>query len=189
MPLRVGLRRSTGGTGRSLLARARRGVLPAARSLYLCGILAGWSDNIRPSSHSLRSVSSESTSLPAFGRVNFPGPFSHHEVVVDGWTVPLIHAHPTGENDESVMLVIDGRLAITVSVEEAERFVPFLADAVAVALGYTSHPNKDAEQPLVKQPQPRPVRMHGIADITPPKRPNTSEGRAGCSSLCCPGAS
>ena len=65
------------------------------------------------------------------------------------------------------MLVIDGRLAITVSVEEAERFVPFLADAVAVALGYTSHPNKDAEQPLVKQPQPRPVRMHGIADITP----------------------
>lgn len=42
-----------------------------------------------------------------------------------------------------------------------KRFVPFLADAIAIALGYTSHPNEDAEQPLVKQPQPRPVRMHG----------------------------
>jgi hypothetical protein len=112
-------------------------------------------------------VSSEPSDFPAFGRVNFPGPFQHHEVVVDGWAVPLLHAHPSGENDESVTLVIDSRLALTVSVEEAERFVPFLADAIAVALGYTSHPNEDAEQPLIKQPQPRPVRMHGIAGITP----------------------
>jgi hypothetical protein len=65
------------------------------------------------------------------------------------------------------MLILDSRLAITVSVEEAERFVPFLADALAVALGYTSHPNEDAEQPLTKQPQPRPVRMHGIAFVPP----------------------
>lgn len=96
-------------------------------------------------------------------RVSFPGPFPRHEVVVDEWAVPLLHAHPCGENDESIMLVLDNRLAITVSVEEAERFVPFLADAIAVALGYTAHPNEDAEQPLVKQPQPRPVRMYSIA--------------------------
>lgn len=98
-------------------------------------------------------------------RVSFPGPFERHEVVVNGWSVPLLHAHPTGEHDESVMLVLDQRLALTLSVEEAERFLPFLADAIAVALGYTSHPNEDAEQPLVKQPQPRPVRMHGIAGV------------------------
>ncbi len=96
-------------------------------------------------------------------RVSFPGPFSAHDVVVDGWKVPFLLAHPCGEHDESVMLVIDNRLAATFTVEETERFVPFLADAIAVALGYTSHPNEDAEQPLVKQPQPRPVRMHGIA--------------------------
>ena len=96
-------------------------------------------------------------------RVSFPGPFPRHEVVVDGWSVPLLHAHPCGEHDESVMLVLDNRLAITVSVGEAERFVPFLADAIAVALGFTSHPGEDAEQPLVRQPQPRPVRMHSIA--------------------------
>jgi hypothetical protein len=100
-------------------------------------------------------------------RVSFPGPFTHHEVVVDGWAVPLLQAQPTGENDESVMLILDKRLAVTVSVEEAERFVPFLADAIAIALGYTCHPNEDAEQPLVKQPQPRPVRMHGIAGVVP----------------------
>lgn len=85
---------------------------------------------------------------------------------MNGWSVPLLHAHPTGEADESVMLVIDDRLAATFSVEEAERFVPFLADAIAVALGYMSHPNEDAGEPLVRQPQPRPVRMHGIAGIT-----------------------
>jgi hypothetical protein len=99
-------------------------------------------------------------------RVSFPGPFNHHEVVVDGWTVPLLHAHPCGDHDESVMLVVDKRLALTVTVEEAERFVPFVADAIAVALGYTCHPNEDAEQPLVKQPQPRPVRMHAISAET-----------------------
>jgi len=96
-------------------------------------------------------------------RVSFPGPFSQHDVVVNGWKVPFLHAHPTGENDESVMVVLDNRFAETFSVEEAERFLPFLADAIAVALGYTAHPHEDSEQPLVKQPHPRPVRMHGIA--------------------------
>ena len=96
-------------------------------------------------------------------QVSFPWLFTRHEVVVNGWAVPLLHAQPCGEHDESVTLVLDRRLAVTLSVEEAERFVPFLADAIAVALGYTSHPDEDAEQPLTRQPQPRPVRMHAIA--------------------------
>jgi hypothetical protein len=98
-------------------------------------------------------------------RVSFPGPFTQHEVVVDGWSVPLLHAHPGGDHDENVTLVLDSRLAATFTVEEAERFVPFLADAIAIALGYTCHPNEDAEQPLTRQPQPRPVRMHGIGAV------------------------
>ena len=102
----------------------------------------------------------EANAAPMF-RVSFPGPFTRHEVVVDGWSVPHLHAQPCGDNDEHVMLILDSRLAITVSVDEAERFVPFLADAIAVALGYTCHPNEDTERPM-KQPQPRPVRMHGI---------------------------
>lgn len=100
------------------------------------------------------------TKMPSEPRVSYPGPFSAHEVVVDGWSVPHLKAHPCGENDESIMLVIDSRLAATFTVGEAERFVPFLADAVAVALGYTCHPKSD-EEPL-RLPQPRPMRMHGI---------------------------
>ena len=52
-------------------------------------------------------------------RVSFPGPFSHHDVVVDGWKVPLLQAHPTGGADERIMLVIDNRFADTFTVEEA----------------------------------------------------------------------
>ena len=72
-------------------------------------------------------------------------------------------AHPTGENDEQVMLVLDQRIAETFSVEEAERVVPFLAHAIAIALGYPSHPSEDAEPPLATQPHLGPVRMRGIA--------------------------
>jgi hypothetical protein len=93
-------------------------------------------------------------------RVQFPGPFNQHDVVVDGWKVPLLHAHPTGANDNEIMLVIDHRLAETFTVAEAERFVPFLADAIAVALGYTCHPNGDEEPNW--NPQPRPVRTNAI---------------------------
>jgi hypothetical protein len=95
-------------------------------------------------------------------RVSFPGPFSQHDVVVDGWKVPLVHAQPMVDQDDRVTLVLDNRLAESFTVEEAERFIPFLADAIAIALGYPCHPDEDAEQPLLKQPQPRPVRAHTI---------------------------
>jgi len=91
-------------------------------------------------------------------RVTFPGPFQHHDVVVDGWRVPFLQAHMTAE--DRISLVIDRRLATELSVEEAERVVPFVADAISVALGYTSHPQGD-EQP-VRNPQPRPVRSVGV---------------------------
>jgi hypothetical protein len=99
----------------------------------------------------------------AMFRVNFPGPFTQHDVTVNGWKVPFLHAHPVGEQDEEVTLVLDNRLAETFTVEEAERFVPFLADAIAIALGYTAHPSEDAEQLPVRHLHPRLVRMHGIA--------------------------
>jgi hypothetical protein len=99
-------------------------------------------------------------------RVEYPGPFSAHDVVVDGWRAPLMRAQPCGDHDEAVTLILDDRLAITVTVGEAERFVPFLADAISVALGYTSHPNEESEQPLARQPQPRPVRVHSVSDLS-----------------------
>ena len=95
--------------------------------------------------------------------VGFPGPFSHHEVVVDGWKVPLLTAHPSAD-EQTVMLVVDERFAETFTIAEVEKVAPFLAHAIAVALGYTCHPRGDEEP--VRKPQPRPVRMHGIVGVT-----------------------
>ena len=96
-------------------------------------------------------------------RVQFPGPYSHHDVVVNGWKVPLLHAHPCGNHDQTITLVLDNRLALSLTVDEAERFVPFLADVVAVALGYTAHPDDDADEAPMRLPHPRPVRAHSFA--------------------------
>jgi hypothetical protein len=61
--------------------------------------------------------------------------------------------------------VIDRRLGATFSVEEAERFVPFLADAIAVTLGYGAHPREDDEAPLPRAPHVRPIRLRGVAVV------------------------
>jgi hypothetical protein len=87
-------------------------------------------------------------------QVAFPGPFTHHDVVVHGWRVPYLQAHLTAE--DRVMLVIDRRLATELSVEEAERIVPFIADAIAVAMGYGAHPDGSTPRPLPRAPYPRP---------------------------------
>jgi hypothetical protein len=96
--------------------------------------------------------------LPSLA-VQFPGPFTHHDVVVNEWKVPFLTAHMAGE--DRVQLVLDDRMAMDLSVAEAERFVPFLADSIAVALGYPSHPSGD--QIYDRSPAPRPVRTNMIA--------------------------
>lgn len=98
----------------------------------------------------------EHDELPSL-RVSFPGPFTHHDVVVDGWRVPYLQAHVTAE--DRVMLVIDRRLATELSVEEAERVVPFVADAIAVAMGYGAHPDERTPRPPARAPYPRPERV------------------------------
>lgn len=97
-------------------------------------------------------------SIPAGFRVNFPGPFTHHEVTVHGWTVPFITASLGGDEDR-VRLVLDDRRGIDLSIEEAERVVPFLADALAVALGYGAHPRADMTELPPRLPHRSPRRM------------------------------
>jgi hypothetical protein len=96
-------------------------------------------------------------------RVEYVGPFKHHDVIVDGWRVPLLQAHPT--DDGRVMLVLDRRLAAEFSAEEAQRIVPFVADAISVALGFGAHPREDTPRPLDWASRPRPERVHGITAI------------------------
>ncbi len=94
-------------------------------------------------------------------RVTFPGPFQHHDVVVDGWRVPHVHAQ-LGDAD-NVLLVLDRRIGMELSTDEAERVVPFLADAIAISLGYGAHPRPEAPRPLERAPFPRPERVVGLA--------------------------
>jgi hypothetical protein len=101
----------------------------------------------------------ECSDLPSMA-VTFPGPFTHHDVVVNGWRVPFLQAQMRGE--DRVLLVIDRRLGAEFSIQEAERIVPFVADAMAVALGYGAHPDDDTPRPLERSPFPRPERVVGI---------------------------
>jgi hypothetical protein len=98
----------------------------------------------------------ECSEMPSMA-VTFPGPFEHHDVVVNGWRVPHLQAHMKAE--DRVLLVLDRRLGAEFSVEEAERVVPFLADAIAVAMGYGAHPDVDTPRPLERAPYPRPERV------------------------------
>lgn len=86
------------------------------------------------------------------------GPFEHHDVVVDGWRVPLLQAEPL--DDGATRLVLDRRFSLDLSSEQLESVAPFLADAIAVALGFASHPRGDGE--LVVRSPLTPVRMMQI---------------------------
>jgi len=94
-------------------------------------------------------------------RVTFRGPFGGQAAVVNGWQVPLLEAHMQGE--DRVLLVIDGRLGGEFSVEEAERVLPFVADAISVALGYACHPRDGADSLPPMLPHARPRRLTALA--------------------------
>jgi hypothetical protein len=75
------------------------------------------------------------------GRVDFIGPIESHLVSVDGWEVPLLDATPL--QGGRVMLNLDRRFGLELDLAEAERIVPFIAQAIAVASGFSSHPSGD----------------------------------------------
>jgi hypothetical protein len=92
--------------------------------------------------------------------VDFIGPFEHHDVVVNGCSVPFLTATPL--NGGRVHLTLDGRFGLDLTVTEADDVVPFIADAIAIALGYTAHPH------ATECPDPRPrhpfARMNSLMD-------------------------
>jgi len=95
-------------------------------------------------------------------RVTFPGPFQHHDVVVDGWRVPFLEAHP--QEEDRITLTLDRRLGLDLTTQEAERLLPFIADSIAVALGYGAHPRDDMPLPE-RRPHPSPRRSHEIVAL------------------------
>ena len=92
-------------------------------------------------------------------RVTFPGPFQHHDVVVDGWSVPFVKASFRPDTEDHVRLILDDRIGLDLSVAEAEKLMPFLADAISVALGYGAHPGKDMDSLSERAPHAAPRRV------------------------------
>jgi hypothetical protein len=89
--------------------------------------------------------------------VEFVGAFRSHAVVVDGWQVRDLYATPL--NGGRVHLNLDHRFGVDLTIEEAERFIPFLAHCIAVAYGFTAHPGGDLPEPKRRLPF---VKMHQI---------------------------
>ena len=77
--------------------------------------------------------------------VQYVGPFEEWEVVVDGWTVPYLTCRPLP--DGGVSLLIEKRYRLRLDKDEADRVLPFIANAIAVALGYSGHPQRDWDEP------------------------------------------
>jgi hypothetical protein len=94
----------------------------------------------------------EPSTLPSMA-VTYPGPFEHHDVVVEGHEVPFLRATPI--DGGRIDLTLDRRFGLILSADEAERFIPFLADAIAIASGYTAHPTADRDGPMERHPFPR----------------------------------
>lgn len=84
--------------------------------------------------------------------VEYVGPFEYHAVCVNGWRVPYLTATPI--QGGRVDLTLDYRYALVLSLADAELVIPFLANAIAIAHGYTAHPSEDPQEPL------SPIRRH-----------------------------
>ncbi len=85
------------------------------------------------------------------------GPFDRRKVTVDGRVVPFLDAIPA--NGGIIHLLLDQRYGLDISVADAETFIPWIADAIAVAMGYTCHPRPYMKEPLRSNPFPP---LHGI---------------------------
>jgi len=85
--------------------------------------------------------------------VSYVGPFDYQDVVVNARRVPHLEAIslPGG----GIHLTVDRRWAIDLSVEEAERIIPFVAHCLAVGMGYVGFPDEDMDGPVPAQPMPR----------------------------------
>jgi hypothetical protein len=89
--------------------------------------------------------------------VEFVGPFNRWDLVVDGRKIAYLEGRPHG--DGQVLFILDGRYGMDVDVAEAERWAPFLAECIAVAAGYTSHPSSDKDAPRPRHPFPRSIAL------------------------------
>lgn len=98
---------------------------------------------------------------PMDASVSFIGPFQpEHRISCGGYRVPHITAFPQANG--AIALCLDGRFSKEVSQEEAKQWIWFLANAMAVAAGYSCFGSNSR-----KEPNPFKVQMVGITTFQP----------------------
>lgn len=75
--------------------------------------------------------------LGPISEVEYIGPFEASRVVVDGYRVPLLEAHE--EQGGRMLLTLDSRYGLEIDIQTAERVVPWVANAIAIAAGFSCH--------------------------------------------------
>src|SRR5580693_2397514 len=81
-----------------------------------------------------------SKNTPAGVGVEIHGPFQpEYFVTINGYRVPYVTIHPS--EDARYSVTVDRRVGLfsSVTAEELDNWLPVLADAMAVAAGYSSH--------------------------------------------------
>ena len=72
-------------------------------------------------------------------QTQFHGPFHHSIASVHGYLVPELKIIPLdGANDGSVNIIL-GSFSVCADGEEARKWIPMIAHALAVGDGYTCH--------------------------------------------------
>jgi len=87
--------------------------------------------------------------------VEFVGPFERWDVVIDGRKVPYLEGRPC--NGGKIDLGLDHRFGLILDLATAEYVVPFIANAIAVGMGYSSHPLREWDGPIPNPPFPRSI--------------------------------
>lgn len=87
--------------------------------------------------------------------VQLVGPITTYAVVLDGWVVPALTA--SAEPGGMIRLCLDQRITVDIPVADADPIVEFIADAIAIGLGYASHPRSESE-PALRTPFARMMR-------------------------------
>lgn len=88
------------------------------------------------------------------------GPFQQYRASHCGYEVPYISTYPTA--DGKLHVVVDNRFGthLPVTKDELDNWMPILANAMAVAAGYSSHGENSV--------RPNPFKV-GMSRIDPPR--------------------